>query len=862
MVEETKNVVETEKEEVVWTAETARKALEEAREAENRAYHGMKHAVLTSRQKGVLELAKLEEEENPDQAMLDHKCKLILESYYLPRIMKEGHTFKLNKEFTRTDEPEKDFIEAVFTSPSGKTRNVGYNYKIDKDGKSIILFEKVFQTIVLKPGDPEKYVLYDIDGKTEIMTYNAEELERKVSKGDIVKVENEYFRKATNADGDVREGETTMIVEDEGLNNTKIIFGNNEHHKYSFSKNGQLVRATTNDVTTVTIETRKITGPGPVFNSVEDARRAAAREVQEGESNLKVDVGMEGSTVAEFDFLPVYTTSIELTGLSKKIGKGVEDYEPGESDEENLRRQLAKPIQQYLDEKGYHVLDITCENLTADVKENVGWINTMKTYQMTGGTVSVTYIKRHSAVVSLKQGFLGRGQTVDENVVLGQLPEGSMLLNPQDIDWKNPKPTVTYVLRSHSTGIGSAKSANEADDAAAQSAISEGQKIAVKGLNGGIASGIREAIDGKGGVSTVANVRARLETAVVSKNDMALTRRESKYAYTATCDKMVTTTENKLVSVTSWNGSKLVYIPATEPILDKGIPSDENYEKYIKNGDDLGILIFENSDKGLRRYVDEVHKAQVQAGASITLYERSRVRLREAQEIFDKAYDEKMARIAQEMEESIENIDEDAVAALAAEQAAMTGKSAPRTASVLDPISAPKQASVLELASVPKQASVLELPPVPKQASVLELPSMPKQASVLEPTIAPTQTSVLQPAHVEMYLPLEETMMKSGTNPVEEPVVGSVRVEESVDTVEPVVEPAPVAESPTMTAQEALYEIFGESAAEESISAAESAPAVEPMSYGAPVEAVSVEAPAQSQEDVDAAFAKLLSGEM
>ncbi len=638
---------------VVWTEESARKALEEAREAENRAYHGMSHAVLTNRQKGILELARIEEEdEEPDQALLDQKCRLILESYILPRALKEGSKVRLNREFTRGDDPSKDYIEAVFTTSAGKTRNVGYNYKTEDDGKNIILFEKVFETVILKPGEPEKYVLYELDGTTERMVYTKEELDKKVLRDEIVKIDDVYFRKATNVDGEVRQGETTMIVEDEGLNNTKIIIGNNEQYKYSISKNGQLVCATTNDVTTVTIETRKIAGPGPIFNSIEDARNAAAKEVQNGETNLKVDVAMEGTTVAEFGFLPVYTTSIELNGLAKKIGKGVEGYDINETDEENLRRMLAKPINQYLDEKGFQVLDIVCENLEADVKENVGWINTMKTYQMTGGVVAVTYIKRNSAVVSLKQGFLGRGQGVDEAAVLAQLPEGSELLNPQDIDWKNPKPTVTYVMRGHATGVGSAKSVDEADEAAAQSAIQEAQRITVKGLNGGIASGIREAIGAQGGVSTVANVRTRLETPMVSKNDMELTRREPKYAFTATCDKMVTSVENKLVSVTSWNGDKLVYVPATDPIVDKGIPTDENYERYIKEGDDLGILLFEKTDRGLRRYMDEVKNAQVQAGRSIALFDKARVRLRDMQEIFDKLYDEKVARLAREAEEA------------------------------------------------------------------------------------------------------------------------------------------------------------------------------------------------------------------
>lgn len=743
MVEETMNVVEEAAEaEVVWTEEDARKALEEAREAENRAYHGMSRAVLTGRQKGVLELAKLEEEEHPDQALLDRKCRLLLESYYLPHILKDGYTVKLNKEFTRTGEPERDYIEAVFTASSGKTRSVGYNYKTEEDGKNLILFEKTFENVILKPGDPEKYVLYDFDKTTELMAYSTEELEKKVAKGEVVKVENEYFRKATNADGEVRDGETTMIVEDEGLSNIKIIIGNNEQEKYSFSKNGQLVRATTNDVTTVTIETRKIAGPGPIFNSVEDARSAAAKEMQEGETNLKVDVAMEGTTVAEFDFLPVYTTSIELTGLSKKIGKGVEDYDTNESDEENLRKQLAKPIVQYLEEKGFYVLDITCENITADVKENVGWINTMKTYQMTGGTVTVAYIKKHSAVVSLKQGFLGRGQGADEAAVLAQLPAGSELLNVQDIDWKNAKPTVTYVMRNHVTGIGSAKSVAEADDVAAANAVHEGQKITVKGLNGGIASGIREAIGATGAVSTVANVRTKLDTATVSKNDMELSRREPKYAYNATCDKMVTSVENKLVAVTSWSGSKLVYVPATEPIIDKGIPTDDNYDKYIDEGDDMGILLFEKSDKGLRRYMNEVQDAQIQVGRSIALFEKTRMRLKEAQEIFDRVYDEKVARLAKEAEES---------------------------------------------------------------EDVEEL--------------------------------LEEMMDEfSGEEPVVEAAVPEEAAEEAVVSEE-VAEEALAAESPAnaehvLTAQEALLEIFGESAVE------------------------------QNQEDVDAAFAKLLSGEM
>ena len=782
-------------EEVVWTEEAARKALEEAREAENKAYHGMSRAILTDRQKGVLELAKLEEEENPDTELLDKKCKLLLESYYLPHILKSGYEVKLNKAFTRHDnEPEKDYIEAVFTAPSGKTKTVGYNYKVDEDGKNIILFEKTFETVILKPGDPEKYVLYDKDGETEIMTYSMEELEKKVSRGEIVKVEEEYFRKATNADGEERPGETTMIVEEDAQSNVKIIFGNNEQEKYSISKTGQLVRATTNDVTTVTIETRKIQGPGPVFDSVEAAQNAAAKELRTGETNLRVDVAMEGTTVAEFDFLPVYTTSIELVGLAKKVGKGVEDYDAEVSDEENLRRQLAKPIIQDLDIKGYHVLDITCENLVADVKENVGWINTMKTYHMNGGAVVVTYIKKHSATVSLKQGFLGRGQGVDEAAVLAQLPAGSELLNPQDIDWKNPKPTVTYVLRNHATGIGSAKDMAQADEAAVQHAISEGQKLTVKSINGGIASSMREVIGARGAVSTVANVRARLDTAVVSKNDMQLSHKDPKYAYSASCDKMVTSVENRLVSVTTWNGSKLTYVAATEPVVDKGIPTDENYDRYVNEGDDLGILLFEKDDRGFRRYLAEVQNSQEQVGLSITLYAKARARLKDAQQRFDELYDAKMAELTEEVEE-MEVVEE-------------------ATEEVSEAIGEPTEEVVDTVEKAVEETVAVEVSEV---------------EAVTEPVVEASE--------------VEE---------IAEPVVEATELtEEPAEAVE--AEATPTEVPRTMTAQEALLEIFGESAVEETVS-------TESITEDTPVEEDSVPIAEQSQEEIDDAFAKLLSG--
>lgn len=625
----------------------ARQALEKAREEESRAYQGMSRtASLTERQKSMMELARLEEIETPDEALTDKKCRLILESYYLPHILKDGYTVKLDEEFTRFDEPERDYIEAVFTSSSGKEKSVGYNYKLDEDGRNLILFEKTFENVIVKPGDPEKYVLYDVDGATEIESISTEELKEKISRGEVVRVEEEYFRKARDENGVLCEGTTTMIVEDEGNSNVKIILGNNEQEKYSFSKTGQLVCATTNDVTSVTIESRKLAGPGPVYDSADAARAAAEKELQEGESNLRVEVVMEGTTVADFNFVPAYTTSVELTGLSRKLGKGIEGYDPAESDEENLRRQFAKPISEYLVEKGFYVIDISCEGLEADVKENVGFMNTIKTYQMTGGTVSVTYTKKLTSLVSIKQGFLGRGQSNDTSVILAQLPAGSELLNPQDINWKSSKLEVAYVIRGDVTGVGSARTIAEADEKAAENAILEAQKIVVRGINGGIASGIREAISGKGAVSTVANVRAKLDVPRVTKDDMQLTHKDAKYAYSGSCDKMITSVENKLVSVTTWDGDKLTYVEPTDPIIDKGIPTDDNYEKYINEGDDLGIILFEKTDRGLHRYMADVQDAQKQAKAYRQIYRKARIALRDAEETFGRIMDEKLEQMS------------------------------------------------------------------------------------------------------------------------------------------------------------------------------------------------------------------------
>ncbi|MDE6699681.1 MAG: hypothetical protein K2K10_01475, partial [Acetatifactor sp.] len=108
----------------------------------------------TARQKGILKLAQLQELDAPDKEQLDQKCKLILESYYLPHILKDGCTVELEPDFTRFEDSDRDYIEAVFTLSSGRKRNVGYNYKIEEDGKSLILFEKTFENVILEPGKP------------------------------------------------------------------------------------------------------------------------------------------------------------------------------------------------------------------------------------------------------------------------------------------------------------------------------------------------------------------------------------------------------------------------------------------------------------------------------------------------------------------------------------------------------------------------------------------------------------------------------------------------------------------------------------------------------------------------------------
>lgn len=621
----------------------ARQALEEAREAESKAYNRMKASrdtAFTERQKGMLKLAQLQELDTPDREQLDQKCKLILESYYLPHILKDGCTVELEPDFTRFEDSDRDYIEAVFTLSSGRKRNVGYNYKIEEDGKSLILFEKTFENVILEPGKPDKYVLYDADGVTELESVSMEELEERISRGEVVKVEEEYFQKARDESGAILKGDTTMIIEDQG--NSKILLGNNEQEKFSFNKAGQLVCALTNDVTTVSVETRKFASPEPIYDSAEAARAAAEKEVQEGETNLRVDTVMEGTTVAEFNFVPVYTTNIELAGVVRKLGKGVEGYNAADSDEENLRRQFAKPISEYLDEKGFHVIDISFNNLESNVTENVGWMNTIKTFQMTGGEVTVSYTKRLTSTVTIKQGFLGRGQNNDISAILAQLPEGSELLNPQDIDWKNSKPEVAYVIRGSVKVEASAKTIAEADTLAADNAILAAQKIAVRGLNGSISAGIKEVISANGAASTVANVRAKMDVPVVRKEDMQLTHKDARYAYTGSCDRMITSVDNRLVSVTTWDGSKLTYVEPTDPVIDRGIPTDENYDKYVNDGDDLGILLFEKTDQGLHRYMDDVKDAQAQAKSLIVLYEKARTALKEAQEKFDQIYDEGM----------------------------------------------------------------------------------------------------------------------------------------------------------------------------------------------------------------------------
>ncbi|MCM1091655.1 MAG: hypothetical protein NC092_08655 [Butyrivibrio sp.] len=786
--------------------DSVRQALEAAREAESRAYHNMSRATaLTSRQKGVMELAKLEELETADNAILDKKCKLILESYYLPHILKTGFTVKLDKEFTRFDEPEKDYIEAVFTSPSGKEIRTAYNYKPDEDGKSLVLFEKSFENVIIKPGDPEKYVLYAPDGVTEIEALSTEELKQRILKGEVVKVEDEYFQKAKDENGELRPGTTTQIVEEES-SNVKVIIGNNEQEKYSFSKTDQLVCAVSNDVTTVTLENRKLTGSGPIYDTADAARAAAQQELRDGESNLRVDVVMEGTTVAEFNYIPAFTTSIELTGMARKLGKGIEGYDPNESDEENLRRQFAKPITEYLVEKGFYVVDITCEKIEADIKENVGFMNTIKTYHMTGGTVSVTYIKKAKSMVTLKQGFRGRGQTNDPAVILAQLPEGSELLDPQDIDWKSSKLEVAYVVRGNVTGTGSAKTIPEADAKAAENAVIEAQKIVGRGINGGIASGIRETIAGTGAVSTVASVRARLTSPSVSKDDMQLTHKDAKYAYSGSCDRMNSTVESKLVAVTTWNGNKLTYVEPTDPIVERGIPTDDNYDKYINEGDDLGILLFERTDRGLHRYMDEVLNAQKEAKTYRQIYEKARIMLSDAQIAFDQMMDERFRQMDQEDETEESEVE-----------------------------------SVEETETEP---AVEEIQEIQEIQPLWEAPVMTEDTVSEDSAAEDTFEEMQEIQEIQEIQPIWEAPAMT------EDTVSENAVEETETVVQR-----------EMTAREALEAIFGDVSSEPT-EAAEPLESTESLTEEAAAAEPQPQAPIdlQSDEDVDAAFERLLMG--
>ena len=774
-----------------------RQALEQARAAETRAYAGMTSAAaLTQRQKGVLELAKLEELDHPTTEQQDKKCRLILESYYLPHIAKDGFTVKLDPKFTRTDEPDRDYIEATFTNPTGKSLTVGYNYKTAEDGKNILVFEKSFQNIVLKPGEPEKYVLYAPNGK-EIESLTMEELEEKIETGEVVKLEQGYFQKAKDEEGIVRKGVTTPIVEIETGNGKKMSFGNNERHKFTLGKNGQLTCATTNDVITTDIETRSFSS-GPVYDSAEAAKVAAQGVIQAGEANPRIEISMEGTTVADFTYLPTLKTSVELAGLSRKLGKGMEGYDPNDSEGENLRRQFDKPIRDYLSEKGYYVLDIVCENLMADVTENVGFMNTMKTYQMTGGVVSVTYIKKHTQFVSIKQGVLGRKQGNNIDAILAQLPAGSEILNPEDINWKNSKEEVAYVTHGKATGIGSAKNTSDADDKAAENAIIEAQKIVARSINGSIASGIKEAIDGRGASSTVASVRARLTTAVVSKNDMELTHKEAKYAYSGTCDKMVSTSENKLVSVTSWSGNMLTYVEAKEPVIDKGIPTDGNYEKFINEGDDSGILLFEKTDVGLRRYMKDVMDAQSKTKIYREMYIKARANMKEMQSAFDVLVDERLGLTVAEDAEEPQTESVEKIADVTAEKATDDRGMDPGTAGAVE-------------------AAADEALEVHANEAADEFEEMLADESAEEAAVEPD---------VEAEVAMS----------VEEPAEGSAEDAESVAEAVPAVEPvAPAVDH--AAAQEALLSIFGDMPVESTPEAVPEAEAVEP----AVTEAVAVE---------------------
>lgn len=625
----------------------------------------------------ALKILKLESEmtsNNWDKG--DELFQAIMNDYYLKNLEElEGKTFELDKEFTKFNGNEDlNYCKLVVTNADGSQEEIYYNYKLDKDKKNLIIFEKVEKEVVEVEGRDEQYVVEGTD-----TSLSVEEFEEKKTADEIVeKVDAEG-----NASGEfyLKNGEGTTDVKVEEKENTETGEStsiDNTEETYSVTEDGKIVKTVTGDVTEISFVDAELKG-GEDYVSYEAAKNAAEAELSDGDKNLDVTVTADGSATATVTYITTFTTTIDLTGMTTNVDGDLSLEKGAKKAIELLTENAKNDANNVIEDADDWILigaaSVNGLQVVRTKDETGSWKNWFPedTYTVTGGTLQVTYAKLIEKTVEyswLKNFFNQKDAEKKATEEFLKDNPGAVVESFEGFDWKLGKATVEYLAGNTVTGqaeMSDQEVTGNVQDILKQEAKDNATSLAQQAADrkitdtNSIVSELKKELLGsssKNEITTVANV-------VTDKNNTAaqasVTSTDISYSYEGTYDKKdVETKDGEVISTTTWDADLLTHLDAIEEVR-KTIYTNENYDNYVKNGDESGILVFEKKGD-LRNWLDEAKALEESRAAAQKALEQAKQNTQDAQ----KAYDDAVAKDAKDVAEKKAALDK----AKAAEEAA------------------------------------------------------------------------------------------------------------------------------------------------------------------------------------------------
>lgn len=582
----------------------------------------------------ALKILKLESEmtsKNWDKG--DELFQAIMNDYYLKNLEElEGKTFELDKKFTKfIGDDDLNYCKLVVTNADGSQEEIYYNYKLDEDKKNLIIFEKVEKEVVEVEGRDEQYVVEGTD-----TSLSVEEFEEKKDAYEIVEkvdaegnASGEFYLK--NGDGtedvQVEEKENTETGESTSIDNTE--------ETYSVTEDGKIVKTVTGDVTEISFVNTELEG-GEDYVSYEAAKDAAEAELSDGDKNLDVTVTADGSAEASVTYITTFTTTIDLTGATTEVHGWLNENDGKDKAIQNIV-DIAKDT---VVSSGSWVLigDVGVNNINIERTVDNKLFN--DTYRINSGSLLLTYAKVSSATIDLSIFDPKEAKEQAKQKFLSEHP-GSVYEDMTAWDWQYKKGTIKYLAGNTVTGqaeISDQEVTGNVQDTLEQEAKDNAMSLAQQAADrkitdtSSIVSELKKSFS-KNEITTVANV-------VTDKNNTAaqasVTSTDISYSYEGTYDKKNVETKNgEVISTTTWDADLLTHLDAIEEVR-KTIYTNENYDNYVKNGDESGILVFEKKGD-LRNWLDEAKALEESRAAAQKALEQAKQNTQDAQKAYDDA---------------------------------------------------------------------------------------------------------------------------------------------------------------------------------------------------------------------------------